>query len=364
MKILFSGLADSVGGVETFILGFSRWLRSQNVDVGFITGSEAMCYKDVLIGLGCKVHYVNCNRRTNPLGYKRELKKFFAASDYNVFYYNAISCSMIEILKQAKRHGMLCVTHSHSAWNGGGVGSFLHKIHKKAMSKMTDIAFACSDLAGQWLFDANIVQFELIPNGIDLEKYRFNPSIRREFRKTLRICENQSVIGHIGALSYIKNQTFLIDMLTRLNEKNDTVLVLIGKGEDEEKLRAYAKQTNTEDKVVFLGFVNNTHEYLNAFDLFVFPSLFEGLPIAVIEAQANGLPVLMSDTISKQACVAGNSKMLALTESIDIWCETAMSMFKNGRNEDNTGMLKEKGFDCYAVYKHIISRIEKRRNSK
>jgi glycosyltransferase involved in cell wall biosynthesis len=186
--------------------------------------------------------------------------------------------------------------------------------------------------------------FKVIHNAIDLSKFAFNYMIRNYIRAQLAI-ENKFVIGHVGRYCYIKNQIFLLEVFAILNKrKKNAKLILIGKGEDEEMLRKKAVELDCAEDVLFLIDRPDVNELYQAMDVFVMPSLFEGLPVVSVEAQANGLPCILSDRISKEVCITDAVTLLSLEDSKEHWAKV-IEMVPKVRINNNVEQLRNAGYD-------------------
>ena len=207
---------------------------------------------------------------------------------------------------------------------------------------------ACSEKAGKFLFGN---KFEIIKNGIEIGKFSYNPDVRLAKRKELGL-NNAFVIGHVGHLSPEKNHIFLLHIFSEIIAQIPSVkLVLVGNGYLESKLKEVVKKKNLTNNVLFLGARNDVPDLLQAFDLFIFPSLFEGLGIAAIEAQAAGLPCLLADTLPLEACVC-NYKRLAL-EKPDEWIASALTFVNGFKRENTTSQINGKGFSSKDIAAQI-----------
>ena len=205
---------------------------------------------------------------------------------------------------------------------------------------LTDVRLACSQEAGEWLYGKK--KFEIIPNGIDFEKYKFDLEKRKLLRNKMKL-EGKFVIGHIGRFSYEKNQAFLIDVFRKIKNKNaDAKLVLTGDGEEKDAIQKKAKEYGINEDIHFLGNVNNVFELINVFDVFVFPSIYEGLPLTLLEVQANGLNAVISSQISNEVILTDLIQKIPL-DNIDVWISTIMQR-RRGENLEkyNDIMLKSK----------------------
>ena len=258
--------------------------------------------------------------QTRPILYCRKLYKILKEEKYDIVHVHGSSSMLFMQLFTAKLAGIkIRIAHSR---NTSSDHNFLHKLFKPFFRILYTDAFACGKEAGEWLFGKNKT-VTIIPNGKDCEMFEFKPSIREKYRKNYNI-ENKKVIGHIGNFNYQKNHEFLIKVfyeLTKINE--DYYLVLAGKGTLENEIHKQVKELGIEDKVLFLGqiSVDEVSKWLNAMDIMVFPSRFEGFPNVLIEWQISGLPCVISDTITKDVKVTELVKFIQLDKEPKEWAE-------------------------------------------
>lgn len=240
------------------------------------------------------------------------------------------------------------IIHSHSCDIDGKCKSLkymLHILFRNAVNKLGTDFLACSMPAAEWMFTSKNLKsenFKLLHNGINPSLYKYSTEIRKTVRTFLNI-ENKKVIGHVGALKKVKNQERLLDIISEI-KKDDYILMLIGDGDDYDKLLQLVKENNIENKVLFLGNRIDVSDLMQAMDVFVFPSLFEGIPMALIEAQTVGLPIVASDVINRDVKINNNVHFLSLKENNNIW----ISEIEDALNEH----LKEDGYNrvCLSEY--------------
>ena len=191
-------------------------------------------------------------------------------------------------------------------------------------------------------------------NAIDTNKFIYNKDIRRQKRKELNI-ENKFVVGHVGRFHPQKNHDFIIDIFKELNEKRkNSVLLLVGDGELRQSIENKVKELNLLDKVIFTGVRDDIPELLQSMDVFVFPSLYEGLPVTLIEAQATGLPCIVSDTITHEAIISSNIQSVSLQKSAEEWADKIL-LIDNGSNRENAAIeIINSGFDVNEIAKMLI----------
>lgn len=241
---------------------------------------------------------------------------------YDVVHIHGSSASVVLQVLAAKIAGVkkIC-THSHST---SGNHVFVHKICRALLTRITTIRLACGYKAGFWMYGKKY-PFQIVPNGIDLSKYKFRDDIRASVRKKLNVAENQLVVGHVGGFTQGKNQKFLVDFVNLAKNKGLNIRVIFigpGYGPNLKEIQDNVKSLNLTDCVSFLGQRSDVNELMMGMDAFFLPSLFEGFPIVSIEAQASGLPTFMSDTISKEVEITDLVHWLPIDKGPECWLQT------------------------------------------
>ena len=268
-------------------------------------------------------------------------------------------------LYAAKKAGVpVRIAHSHSTsnkkeWKKNAVKNVLRPFSKKN----ANVYFACSELAARYLFGNKTFEegkVTIINNAINLEKFKFNQGKREKLRKGLKIEDNEFVVGHIGRFVAQKNHTFLIDIFNELYKENkDTVLLLIGQGPLQDQIKEKVRELGLEDSVRFAGQVDNASDYYNAMDVFVLPSLYEGLPVVGVEAQANGLQCYYSTDMTKETKVLEKTEFISLNEGAKKWSKIILNDIKNVKREDTEKEMTERGFNI----RKATNKLEKRYNA-
>lgn len=326
-KVLIFGMNENPGGVESFLMNYVRRFDQIRLHVDFLCNSmNPIAYEDELVQRGASVFHITA-RSQNPFKYYGELRQFFEvhAKDYDALWVNINSLANIDYLKQAKKYGIpVRIVHSHNSQNmDSRLRGKLHNYNKKRIAKWATDFWACSDKAAAWFYEGEALkQAKIIPNAIDIEASRFFEAARQSIRQQYQL-QDAYVIGHVGRLHFQKNQDFILRVFAELvKTKSQARLVLIGQGDDEAMLKALADELGVADKVIFAGVQKNVSEWLSAFDLFFFPSKFEGLPLAPFEAQANGLPVLVSaEGVPEENKINPNVYFASLEKSPKDWAE-------------------------------------------
>lgn len=339
MKILVTGLTSNVGGIETFYMGYYRLLKNKGYNFDFVTVDKFMAFEHEIISNGDSVYKITSFKK-NPIKYIKQLKKIILQNGYDVLHANMLSAANILPIWLAHKYNInKIIAHSHNAGiPSGKVRQILNSYNKKYILKYANEYMACSELAGKWFFGEKC-RYVVLKNAIDINRYEFSSENRKKIRKKYNI-RDEIVIGNIGKICEQKNQLFLARVFEKL-QKNDVgcKLMLVGNGENE-ILTKYVEKLD----IIKLPAQSNIEEYYSCFDIFVLPSLFEGLPVVGVEAQANGLPCLFSEKITKEVKFNENCEFLDL--DIDLWVERINSLIKfNKIKRTNKIYLQKNGYD-------------------
>ena len=343
----------NVGGAETFIMNVYRNIDREKVQFDFVVHTKEKCdYEDEIKALGGKIYRIE-QLSKHPLKSMKQLRKIIIDNKdvYRTIHRHTDSAIVFTDLLIAKLAGIKNrYVHSHS--DKTSKGSKIHRICRPILNILATRKFACGQQAGEWLFGKK-QNFEIIQNGIDIEKYKFNKNIRDEVRKELNLKENDILIGHVGRFHRVKNHDFLIDIFYEVQKEINAKLVLVGTGELQDQIKEKVRKLGISDKVIFLGLRQDVNRIMQAMDIFLFPSLFEGLPLTLIEAQAAGLKILASDTITKKCNITGDITFISLEEDKDIWKRKILEILEhNERNIDVSELYKE-GFDSKQTAKKL-----------
>jgi len=345
-NILFFGMSENRGGVETFIINYYRELKNDpNIHIDFTKFSDEIAYETELVDSGAKVYRLP-ERRKGVVKYLRALVAFFKEHpEYDVVHAHFVSLSGAELAIIAKLFKKIVIIHSHSEWKGKlGFTSAMHAFYKPIVSVIADKKIACSQAAGESMFGS--APFEIIRNAIAIDDYAYNAGSRQKIREELCLSESRLVIGHVGFFTYIKNQEYLINVFEQLHKNiPDSTLLLIGDGELRENMETLVKAKGLEGEVIFTGVRSDMNELYQAMDVFVLPSLFEGLPFVAIEAQAAGLPCFISDTVSKEVFITNNAHSISIQDAPEDVAADITSRWNAGSRADVSDELRRMGYD-------------------
>ena len=354
MKILeVFGEPISNGGQEAFVINVINTIDMSELQIDCLTPyyCENDFYKSVVESRGGQVFAFNLpftpgKSRKNIY---KVLLEFLKKNSYDAIHIHSGSISVLKYASQAAKKAKIekILVHSHCAADKKTLKYRIVKVLSfSAISKCPTHYCACSQVAGFWKFPKKIASKKLIEirNGVDIEKFRYNRRKDADIRKKYGIPENAFVVGHVGRFSYQKNHEFLIKIFSALkNRIEKSYLLLLGSGELLEDVVKQTKELCLDDRVIFVGNVNNAEDYYQAMNVFVLPSRFEGLPIVGVEAQASGLPVITSKNVSDELNIGKNVVFLDLSEDVEPWVDEICHFIDTPRS-DNTQRLIDKGY--------------------
>jgi glycosyltransferase involved in cell wall biosynthesis len=340
------------GGAETLIMNLYRNIDRSKVQFDFLTCREGT-FDEEIINLGGYIYRIPYLNEAGHFKYLGALKEFFSVhSDYRIVHSHMNQMSGF-VLRAAKNAGIpVRIAQSH---NIGSSGNTLGKIYKwysgKKIKTTATNLLACSNEAASWLYKDRKDKAVILKNGIEYEKFKFSTVIRANIRDELNISPNSYVIGHIGRFCEQKNHDFLINIFMEfLKTKPQSLLILAGDGPLRKDIEKKVLDLNIEEKVKFLGVRTDINNLIQAFDVFVFPSLYEGLGIVLIEAQASGLTCLTSNNVPKESDMGiGLVKFIPL-ENANVWVNQILHSPERKKNEDYCikGIIKN-GYDIRKI---------------
>lgn len=337
------------GGTETFIINFYRKLNKDIIQIDFVyQGYEKGVYDDELLENGSNIYHVPYKNQ-NPILYTKKIKEIIMNGNYKIVHshMDAMGAWPLLIAKIAGVPIRIAHSHNTSHQTNNKIKLFINDLVKIIIRKVSNYYFACSKEAGIWLFGEKLYnqnKIKIIHNAIELDKYSFSDSKRQDIRSQFNIT-NQIVIGHVGQFREQKNHKKIIEIFYELLKDNTSyLLMLIGSGPLEDEIKKMVYDLGIQKNVIFVGESRNIFDLLNVFDIFLFPSLFEGLGIVAIEAQANGLPCVFSNQIPQEAIINKNVYIVGLDEDVDCWINALKKAYQSGHNK-NLYFLRQAGYD-------------------
>lgn len=356
IRVLHSELQANIGGIESFLLNLTKSMDMANIHFDMLMRGNNKFLEDELEKLGVTLYKVP----TDPFQYYQFIKRLLKINHYNFVHVHKNSAANIILPMMVKKYtNSKLIVHSHNTnpSSGSKLAIALHKLNRNKLIKLSDYRLACADTAAEWLYgkDYKDKQVKIIKNGIIAKDYIYNSKVRKTIRRHLGL-EDKFVIGHVGAFREQKNHQFLLNVFSKLNIPN-AELVLVGDGPLKANIEDQVKELNLEDKVKFLGSRNDVNRILQAFDVFVMPSLWEGLSIAIIEAQASGLTVLVSNTVSHEVKITDLVTFLDLF-NIDVWVENieetyTKELLSSYKRLNQIDAINDTGFNMISSVKKI-----------
>lgn len=334
------------GGAETMIMNYYRHLDRSKVQFDFVvhTSSESAYDKEV-IGMGGRIYRLPRFKGYNLISYQQMWAKLLKEHpEWRIVHVHFFTIAGV-ILPVAKRMRIPTrIVHSHNIASSNfsvleKMGNFI--LRRVALKYATD-QLACSNDAGKYYFGNR--RFIIVKNAIDTERFIFNSQIRDEIRNRLGI-DKKNVIGHVGRFCEQKNHIFLIDVFNEIYKyNNDSVLLLVGDGPLQNQMKETVKRLGLSDVVIFAGARDDIPQLMMAMDVFVFPSLYEGLGIVAIEAQAAGLYTILSDRVPDAAMITTLARKISLQENANCWANRIL-LYTDYVHEDISGEICKAGYE-------------------
>lgn len=340
------------GGLDKYLLTFLEQVHSEFVKVDFLTNKLDLELKKYLETYGSQLYEVANLKK--PDAQYQQICSIIRQNQYDMTYFN-ISTALSRIGPKAAMDCNVPIRAIHSHSTGIDCNNLLerkvllhlHNKYKKELYKTANRFYACSKTAGLWLFPEKVVesnQFKIIHNAVDAKKFAYNVSLRNQLRDELHLTDKY-VIGHVGNFCYPKNYPLLLEIFQSLLKKNSkAVLLLVGTGPDFEQVKESVHTMGIQDNVIFLGQRKDIHRIMQAMDVFILPSRFEGLALVAIEAQAAGLPCVFSTGMSDEAKITEAVKYLSIDAPIDNWVDT-INNFKDYQRQNTEKEIINAGYD-------------------
>lgn len=342
-------------GIENYIMNIYRAIDKSKVQFDFVVHSKTKSvYDDEVEKLGGKIYRFTYKDDKKFFKYVHDLNVFFKKHpEYKIIHGNMQSMMPVYLMIGKLNNVPVLIAHSHnSSYEKSLKGTLLHLLSR--FTRFTsNVNFACSKEAAKYLFGDR--KYEFSPNAIDVDKFSFSYNSREIVRKELNIDDNTIVVGHIGRFDIQKNHSRVIDIFYEFQQKNDnSILLLIGVGKLKEEIEKKVKSMNLQSKVKFLGLRNDTYKLYSGMDIFLFPSLYEGLPVTGIEAQATGLPCVFSSVITKEVNLTGLIHYVSLNETNSKWSkEMEDSKVELNKRSQYSGKLHDSRFNIVNNAKYM-----------
>ncbi len=358
IKVLHK-ISAGIGGIERFIFNNMEYINMSKFQFDFLTRNRGIVSTEEYNKYKFGIKYFSAADRYNKELFIDEINDILSEG-YDAIHLHTTQWTgfLLEEIAMKKKIPKIIV-HAHST---GGIiplssGELvskekleeydkLHKYYRDQFNQSLATHFcACSKDASNWLFGQQIPQnkIQIIKNAVDVDKYKFNTNVRKEIREEFCI-EKCFVLGHVGRMSYEKNHEFLIDTFYKVYQRNDNArLLLIGGGPEENSIRKKVSNYGLNDVVFFLGWRNDVPRLLQAIDIFLLPSFFEGLGIAVIEAQAAGLRCICSGNVPSEVAITNNVEFISLDD--EKWANKIFQLANEYERKDTTDIITAAGYN-------------------
>ena len=347
------------GGAETMIMNLYRNIDKTKVQFDFVVHSnDKGLFDDEIEELGGKIYHCPRYVIKNHLSYKSWWNNFFKehSSEYIAVHGHIGSTASI-YLSIAKRYDLFTIAHSHNTDGKIGIKDFIYKIFTLNTRNIADFFFACSQAAGVDRFGKKIATnekiYKVLNNAINLDEFCYDENKKISIRNEFKLGDDALIIGHIGRFNEQKNHKFLIDIAkSTINKNKKVVFILVGDGSLKPEIESLVDKYEIRKNVIFTGVRSDVSNFYSGFDLFLFPSFYEGLPVTVIEAQASGLKCLLSDTITKEVDITGLVEYMSLNNSAEKWAEKILSIIPYDRVNTSDKIISA-GYDINTTAKQL-----------
>lgn len=340
----------NVGGIENLLMNLYRVIDREKIQFDFLVHTDKECFFDHEIeSLGGIVHRI-LKMPWQKVGRQINIyRKFFEEHpEYSVVHSHISLSSFGIIYAAAKANRPVRVVHTHSTSGGKVFSTRVKQFSFLFIGRYLTHRFACSEAAARWAFRSQWKKAVILKNGVDTNRFHFCPEIRERTRAELG-CGDKFVVGHVGSFSAVKNHTFLLDCFAELKRiRPDAFLILVGDGKLRPEIEAKIARLGLRDFILLTGVEKKPERFLQAMDVFLFPSLFEGFPMSIPEAVAAGLPIVASNTITKEIALSDLVNFVSLSESPKVWAKKVLDIHAQERTkprEEYFEVVKNAGFD-------------------
>lgn len=355
IRVLIINYKMQCAGIESFIMNMYRNIDRSMVQFDFLVHyTQPQFYDDEIKRLGGRIYRLSIREDNNFLKYFMDLKRFFKEhNEYKIIHGHMESFGVFYLKFARDAKIPVRIAHSHIAQKNSGLKGLVKNILNKGYKKYATSLFACSEKAGEFVF-GNKETFTIYNNAIDAKRFKYDNSIRNLVRKELGVAEDVFVIGHVGRFNTQKNHAFLIEIMKEIIKKEpNAILLLIGEGDLEKTIKQKTCELCIDNSIKFLGVRNDVERLYQAMDVFVMPSLFEGLPIAGVEAQTAGLKCVLSDTITKETAITSNVEFVSLNDVPKIWAKEILKWKNAYDRRDQSDLVAKAGYDIKQQAKNM-----------
>jgi len=341
------------GGLETMIMNFYRNINKSKVQFDFIVhGEEKGFFDDEILKMGGKIYHVR-KKSDSFLGNLKDIYNVIYNNQYKIVHVHQDAMSMFA-LREAKRAGVsIRIAHAHStSMPPSLLGKIIYPYALKRTNKYATHKFACSEASAKYLFNRNTSNVVIFKNAINTQRFTFIPEEYQSVREKYNLNGN-FVIGHIANFLYPKNHDFVIEIFKELLKKRtNSKLLLCGSGQLLEQYKNKVIESDLQENIIFMGNIDNVNEIMQGLDAFILPSLYEGFPVVLVEAQCEGLPCFVSNVITKETKITDNIHYLSLNAGPEKWSDEILKVVSSNRKDFSDEIYKS-GFDILDVSKKL-----------
>ena len=360
-RVLIYGLKDPTGGVEQVVMEYVKSMTAQfDVAFDFVVFDKPFSLEEQITAMDCRVIYLPV-RRKDPAAYKKAMAALFAENSYCAVWGNYSGLTNIDILILAKKHGVpVRVAHSHVSrlyWGSTLMKYVVHMLHGWNKSRLTRFAthyFACSNVAKEFMMPESAQKKTLlVHNAVDTARFAPDGQKRSAVRQALGIAQDAVVMGHVARMCEVKNQSFLLQIMAAMKDSDPKArLLFVGDGELRQSLEEQAVALGIGEQVIFTGSRKDVPDLLQAMDVYVLTSFSEGLSVSAVEAQASGLPCVLSSAVSEETDISGAVEFVSLQEPAQVWAEVVFRQAGH-RMEDPAARLAENGYEIHSAARKL-----------
>jgi glycosyltransferase EpsF len=360
IRVLHIVAKMNLGGTETYLMNIYRNIDRTKVQFDFLTyyeSGESGYYDEEIITLGGQIHNLKSISKLGPLKAINEIKKLIKVNNYNIIHAHTTYSIGFSMIAGYLANSKIRIAHSHNT--GTGVNSIKENLYGYIMKKVIKLFStkfcACSKNAAIHLFGTTN-KFDYLPNAVDLSRFLENSYDNNNLKIELSIDCNKKVIGHVGRYGKAKNHEFIIELFYNiLNKNKELILVLVGDGETRINIENQAKELGIYQNIRFLGLRNDVDKLMSIFDTFILPSKYEGFGIVLLEAQASGLPCIVSENIQPEVDLGLNLVKWENLSNIDKWTDTILSKLNSKQNDKS--LIEKKIQNSEFEIKNVVNKF-------
>ena len=361
IRILHSVSNMDRAGIETMLMNYYRHIDRSKIQFDFLCNKKKPgAYDDEIKRMGGRIYHTPGLNPAKYPSYLKCMKKIFEEnSEYKIVEAHNGALGVFALHAAKVNHIPVRIFHAHGASITRDWKLPIKLVCKALLPSNMNQHFSCGIEAARCYFGEKVVErndYELIPNAIEVNRFVFDPTIRNRIRHDNHL-ENKHVVGHVGRFMSQKNHTFLLDVFAEVSKRDSLAhLVLLGDGELMDAMKEKASNLGIKDRVTFVGNVGNANEWYQAFDCFVLPSVWEGLPVVGVEAQAADLPCIFSSAVTREIGLSERAKFISLTEEISTWAAEICNALKQSVRNDNTKLITEHHYNIEIEAKKLQER--------